>query len=284
MKYIKTFESFREPVNEEFIGNLFKGLKNKLSLGFSKMFGSASKVEKIIEEYKKEVISKQDQKKLALTSLGDYFKTVKDGGEKDPEKIKELKNNLEVSDKNYQEQVKLIKQKFDLKFNEVVKEEKNEKVKNFITLRKIEMQQELLQLEMTAILGEDLKVEDIKDEDFKKILLEIEEKRKSLLKSGEEQKKALEAKEETILSFDTSKAKEMAEKGETYIWEESPFKEYKFEENEKIKFFSKSNKAETGATFLEDLPKGRIKIKTDEGNEVEINRGVVISSEKRKDE
>jgi hypothetical protein len=283
MKYIRTYESFKnsntQKLNEEFVGNLFKGLKNKLSLGFSKMFGSASAVEKIIEEYKKEIISKQEQKKLALTALGVYFKTVKDGGEKDAEKIKELKNNIDVADKNYQEQVKLIKQKFDLKFNEAVKEEKNEKIKNFITLKKIEMQQELLQSEMTAILGDDLKPEDIEDEEFKKILQEIQNKTEESQKLAEEQKKSLEAKEEKTLSFDLEKAKQMAEKDETYLWEESPFKEYTFKKDDKIKFFSKSNKDETGATVLEDSSEERIKVKTEAGSDVEVNRGTVISSE-----
>jgi hypothetical protein len=126
MKYIRTFESFKtskkESLNEEFIGSLFKGLKNKLSLGFSKMFGSASEVEKIMEEYKKEITTAQEKKKLSLKALGDYFKAVKDGGEKDQSKIKELNSNIESADKNYQEQVKLIKQKFDIKFVEIVKE------------------------------------------------------------------------------------------------------------------------------------------------------------------
>lgn len=283
MKYIRTYESFKssntEKLNEEFIGNLFKGLKNKLSLGFSKMFGSASKVEKVIEDYKKEIILKQEQKKLALTALGVYFKTVKDGGEKDAEKIKELKNNITVADKNYQEQVKLIKQKFDLKFNEITKEEKNDKIKNFITLKKIEMQQDLLQSEMTAILGEDLKPEDIDDPEFKEILQVIQKKTEDSVKSADEQKKALESKEETALGFDLEKAKQMADKDETYLWEESPLKEYTFKKDDNIKFFSGANKAETGATVLEDGSEERIKVKTEAGSDIEVNRGTVISSE-----
>ena len=36
MKHIKSFNNFKisQRINEEFIGGLFKGLKNKLSLGF----------------------------------------------------------------------------------------------------------------------------------------------------------------------------------------------------------------------------------------------------------
>lgn len=282
MKYVRNFESFKNSkkgsLNEEFIGGLFKGLKNKLSLGFSKMFGSASKVDKLMEEYKKEITSAQEKKKLSLKALGDYFKAVKDGGEKDQSKIKELKSNIDVADKNYQEQVKLIKQKFDIKFNEVVKEEKNDKIKNFIQLKKIEMQQELLQNEMKAILGDDLKPEDIDDPEFKEILKGIQEKTEASVKSAEEQKKSLEMKEEKILGFDLEKAKKMADKDETYLWEESPMKDYEFSKGDNIEFFSKSNKEATKATVEEDLGE-RIKVKTDKGSDIEINRLSIISSE-----
>ena len=282
MKYVRNFESFknskRESLNEEFIGGLFKGLKNKMSLGFSKMFGSASKVDKLMEEYKKEITSVQEKKKLSLKALGDYFKAVKDGGEKDQSKIKELKGNIDVADKNYQEQVKLIKQKFDIKFNEVVKEEKNDKIKSFIQLKKLEMQQELLQNEMEAILGDDLKPEDIDDPEFKEILKGIQEKTEASVKSSEEQKKALEMKEEKTLGFDLEKAKQMADKGETYLWEESPMKEYEFKKGDNIEFFSKSNKDSTKATVEEDLGE-RIKVKTEKGSDVEINKLSIISSE-----
>jgi len=282
MKFIKTYESFKnskkESLNEEFIGGLFKGLKNKMSLGFSKMFGSASKVDKLMEEYKKEITSVQEKKKLSLKALGDYFKAVKDGGEKDQSKIKELKGNIDVADKNYQEQVKLIKQKFDIKFNEVVKEEKNDKIKSFIQLKKLEMQQELLQNEMEAILGDDLKPEDIDDPEFKEILKGIQEKTEASVKSSEEQKKALEMKEEKNLGFDLEKAKQMADKGETYLWEESPMKEYEFKKGDNIEFFSKSNKDSTKATVEEDLGE-RIKVKTEKGSDVEINKLSIISSE-----
>jgi hypothetical protein len=282
MKYVRNFESFknskRESLNEEFIGGLFKGLKNKMSLGFSKMFGSASKVDKLMEEYKKEITSVQEKKKLSLKTLGDYFKSVKDGGEKDQSKIKELKGNIDVADKNYQEQVKLIKQKFDIKFNEVVKEEKNDKIKSFIQLKKLEMQQELLQNEMEAILGDDLKPEDIDDPESKEILKGIQEKTEASVKSSEEQKKALEMKEEKTLGFDLEKAKQMADKGETYLWEESPMKEYEFKKGDNIEFFSKSNKDSTKATVEEDLGE-RIKVKTEKGSDVEINKLSIISSE-----
>jgi hypothetical protein len=223
MKYIKTYESFKDDsqVNEEFIGKIFKNLKNKLSLGFSKMFGSAQEVDKLMEQYKKEVTLAQQKKKVSLTTMGEYFKSIVNGSEKDPNKVKELKKNIELADKNYDNQIKIIKQKFDLKFDEIVKGEENEKIKNYIQLKKLEMQQELLQGEMESLLSGDMKSEDIDDPDFKSILSEMEKKTQETIKLTEEQKKELESKKEVVVGFDIDKAKQMASKGEVYTWEKS---------------------------------------------------------------
>ena len=92
MKYVKSFESFQEvksdSVNEEFIKGLFKNLKNKISLSFSKDFGNAKKADEAIESYKKEIIAAQAKKKAALKAYGQYIKNVKAGGEKDEIKLK----------------------------------------------------------------------------------------------------------------------------------------------------------------------------------------------------
>jgi hypothetical protein len=283
MKWIKTFESYRktkdESVNEEFLGKLLQGIKNKLSVGFSKMFGNASKADKVMEEYKKELVGAQFKKREALKAFGLYFKTVKDGGEVEADKIGELKKNLTTAEKNYDEQVKLIKQKFDIKFKEVVDEEKNKKILNYIQLKKIEMQQELLAEETKAMLADGgLNPDEIEDEDFKNMLNGINKKMEDAKKMQSEQKAELEKKEEKLLDFDLNKAKQMAEKGETYLWEESPMKDYQFDKGDKIEFFSKSNKESTKATVEEDLGE-RIKVKTEKGSEVEINKKTVISSE-----
>lgn len=287
-KYIKTFESFRESketVNEEFVGALFKGLKNKISLGFSKMFGYASKVEKLMQEYKKEIITAQSKKRESLKALGDYFKAMKNGAEKDQTEIEELKKNINLADKNYDDQLKLVKQKFDIKFNAIVKEEDNPKIKDYIKLKKIEMQQELLIDEMSLILSNGvLEEDDIDDPQFKEVIDDIKNKTEASKKMVEDQKKALEAKGETELGFDVEKARELANKGDVYLWENSPMKDYTFKKGDEIKYFSQSNKASTNATVLEEGSGERIKVETESGNEIEINRGVIISSSNFKKE
>ena len=253
MKWIKTFESHRnsEKVNEEFIGKLFQGLKNKLSLGFSKMFGNAAAADKVIEEYKKEILQAQAKKKEALKAFGDYFKSIQDGGEKDQNKINELKKNLESSTKNYDEQVKLIKQKFDIKFKDVVDDEDNKKIQNYIQLKKIEMQQELLAEENKSLLADGgLKLEDIKDPEFKKMIEEINKKMQDSQKMVEEQKNILEKKDEGGESFNFEEAKKNPL---DYKWENSKYaKDYKFVAGEEIMAWMNKSDNENLSTFKKD--------------------------------
>jgi hypothetical protein len=292
MKYVKSFESFKsEPVNEEFIGGLFKNLKNKLSLGFSKQFGSAKKADAVIDAYKKEIIAAQAKKKAALKAYGQYIKNVKAGGEKDENQIKTLSKNIEVADKNYDQQIELIKKKFDIKFQEVIDDEKNPKIQNYITLKKIEMQQELLNSETNSLLSDvGLKEEDVKDDpNFQKMLKEIQTKATNAQKMADEQTKVLQSKEERETGFDIEEAKKMADKDQVYIWKESPLMNHTFEKGEKIKYFSKTNYTANKAGYTgtdadvveiqgKKGEKDRILVKTATG-QPEINKGSIISSE-----
>lgn len=297
MKYVKSFESYRsesnndEPINEEFIGGLFKNLKNKLSLAYAKQFGSAKEADQAIDAYKKEIINAQNKKKLALKAYGVYVKNANAGGEKDDAQMKQLQKNIELADKNYDQQIELIKKKFDIKFQEIIDDEKNPKIQNYINLKKIEMQQELLNSETNSLLSDaGLKETDVKgDPYFQKMLKEIETKATNAQKLADEQKKALEGTQERETGFDIDSAKKMADKDQVYIWKESPLLKHTFEKGEKIKYFSqtnyKANKAGytgTDAT-VEEIQgkkgeKDRIVVKTATGTP-EINKGTVITSE-----
>lgn len=250
MKYIKDYSSFNG-VNEEFIGKLFKGLKNKLSLGFSKMFGSAAAVEKVMAEYKKEVMAAGAKKKAALSAYAAYVAAVKNGGDANQAEAAKLEANVKTASTNYDKQIELIKQKFDIKFNEIVKEEDNEKIKNFITLKKIEMQQELLEAENKVLLTDaGLTEADVKSNPaFMQMLKSINDKATAAQKLADEQKKALEAKEapaEKEAGFDLAKAK--ADKN--YLWPESPFsKNYKFKSGEEVKYWSNTDAGKQGAEY-----------------------------------
>jgi len=294
MKYVKSFESFKDRnkiVNEEFIGDLFKNIKNKISLSFSKNFGNAKKADNVIEEYKKEIIIIQDKKKISLKEYAKYIKSIKDGGEKDDNQLKLLMKNIETATKNYDQQIDLIKKKFDIKFKEIVDEEKNPKIQNYINLKKIEMQQELLNSETNSLLSDSgLKEEDVKDDpNFQKMLKDIKDKSITAQKLAEQQKKELESKEEKETGFDIEAAKKAGDKEEVYIWKESPLMQHKFEKGEKIKYFSKTNYLAnksgytgTDATVVEIQGSNgdteRIIVKTATG-QPEINKGSIISSD-----
>jgi hypothetical protein len=217
MKYIKTFESYRSSVNEEFLGGLFKGLKNKMSLGFSKMFGAAGKADKILDEYKTEILNVQNSKIESLKAYGEYMKTVIDTGEKDEKKLEELKKNIEKADTNFQKQVELIKQKYDIKIKEIVDEEDNKKIQNYINLKKIELQQELLANETKTLLTDTgLTEEQLKDDP---IISGINSKITATKEKMEEEKKELEKKEEQKDTGEVSQ--DIIEEGELYIYENS---------------------------------------------------------------
>lgn len=248
MKYLKEYNRFlkdrEELVNEELfgLGKLFKGLKNKMSLGFSKMFGSAGEVNKLMEAYKKEVILAGAKKKAALSAYAGYIASVKNGGDKNDAEAKKMEANIKAATANYDKQLELIKQKFDIKFNEIVKEEENEKIKNFITLKKIEMQQELLDTENKILLTDaGLTEEDVKGNPvFMAMLKTINDKAVGAQKLADDQKKALESKGEAgQAGFDFEKAK--ADKN--YLFADSEFAKggYKFATDEEITYWSNTD-------------------------------------------
>ena len=247
MKYLKEYNQFikdkEESVNEELfgLGKLFKGLKNKLSLGFSKMFGSAADVTKLMDAYKKEIILAGAKKKAALSAYATYIASVKNGGDKNDAEAKKMEANIKTATANYDKQLELIKQKFDIKFGEIVKEEENEKIKNYITLKKIEMQQELLEQENKVLLTDaGLTEEDVKGNPvFMAMLKNINDKAVGAQKMADDQKKALESKDIADAGFDFEKAK--ADKN--YLFADSEFAKggYKFVTDEQITFWSNTD-------------------------------------------
>lgn len=202
MKYIKTYESFKSSdnrIDEGILGKMFGKLKNKLSLSFSKQFGSAKKVDKLMEEYKAEIMKAEVEKNKILKDYAAYLKSVKDGGEKDESKEKEISKTYDKAESNYVKQLEIIKQKFDIKFNDIMEDEENKKIKNFVTLKKLEMQQQLLKNELSiALTDTGLEEVDIKDDEFfKKLTGSINKKMESNVKTQKEQTSELKKEDES---------------------------------------------------------------------------------------
>lgn len=246
MKYIRTYESFkeREKINEEILGlgKLFKNLGKKLSLGFSKMFGTAGVADKIIEEYKKERISIENEKTSAVKALAEFLKSQKDGAQKDDTKKKELENNLTKQSNLYTQKLDLVRKKFDLKLKDATEEEKNEKIKNYINLKKIEMELEFVSNEL-KIVQEDLGLtEDIikRSQVFQDYMETLNKKATEGNKKKEEEASILKGggssdKKEDPGAFNLEEAK----KNKEYIAKNSQFAKgvYKFNVGEEIKIF-----------------------------------------------
>lgn len=261
MNHIRTFESFRNKnkenkINEELLGGLFKNLKNKMSLGFSKMFGSASEADKIFEQYKSEILAAMNQK---FDMTKQFLKFVKDSinsGEVDEAKKNDLLSKLQQAKKLFEEKKDIIKKKFDLRIGEVIKNEKNPKIKNYIELKKLELAEAMISEEINLISTE-MKPEDLKKvEELDKDLsaaLGIQEK-EAMVNKIEDQKNTVSTElsksqenKEGDNGFDFEKAKTNKE----YNWVESKFSkgEYKFETGEEIKFWSNKKFEEEGGEY-----------------------------------
>jgi hypothetical protein len=140
------------------------------------------------------------------------------------------------------------------------------------------MHQDLLSEEIKIILGGDPKDQEISDPKAKELIKSINKRISDSEKLKKSEIDKLKSEEKKELGFDVKKATELSKGGETYLWEESPMRKFKFEKNDRIKFFSTSNRGETRAVVLEDLD-DKIKIKTENDNVVEIDKRSIISSE-----
>jgi len=296
MKWIKNYDKHTADrrINEEFIGKLFGKLKDKLSLGFSKMFGTAKEVEEMFKKYESEILKRQEVQNKTLSDYAEYIAQVKMSGEKDENKIKELTTKIETARGKFQEEVKLLKQKFDIEFKSITDKEENPKIKNYITLKKIELQLSLLNKETESLLGEGKLTEEDIDND--PILKSIKEKSEELEKEAKKTKEFLES-EEKQTGFNLDSAKELTDKKnpEPYVWEESPYTKdtYKFEKGDEIFYFSVSNYKDsqdkkgykgTKATVVEEVEGDSLKVDTETSKDIQIKKTAVIKAPNKEKE
>jgi len=155
MKYLRSYKNHRNSnsnkINEGILGNLFKGVKSKFALQLSKTLGgSAKKVENLLTKYKQNLTTLLDEKNKKLLAIVELERAKREGSDIEDELNKAVKAN-EESDKIYTEKKNLLKQKFDLEFQKIIKEEDNEDIKHFIQVKKIELGEEMLSYEMNYI-------------------------------------------------------------------------------------------------------------------------------------
>lgn len=305
MKHIRTFESFRNKkenkINEELLGGLFKSLKNKMSIGFSKMFGSAKEADKLFEQYKTEILAAMQQKFNLTKEFMKFVKETIASGEVDDAKKNDLMSKLTQARKLFEEKKDVIKKKFDLQIDEVIKDEKNSKIKNYIQLKKLELAESMISEEINLI-STDFKPEDLKkveeiDKDLYSALglSEKEAQAKKIEEEKNKQSEALKTNDESVEegSFDFEKAKT----DKNYNWSNSKFSkgEYKFEEGEEITFWSNSrfekegNEYKGSTAFVRKAEEGdetgNVRISFEkEGDTFQISKGKVISTKKEQED
>lgn len=265
MKFIKTFESHRnlrkkDKINEELlgIGKLFKNLKNKLSLGFSKMFGTASKVDELIEEYRKEVMGFYTKKNELYKQIVDMKIASRERGINNNEKIKQAINNLTQVSKNVEQQKDIAKKKFDLKVKDVTKDEKNPAITNYINLKKLEMESDILseQSEILSKLSED----DLKSEFFKSLNDQLQNQAKKVQEAQTKESEIIKNSENVSSEEENNKAEDDNE-------------ETTYEQGDQVTY-KKGDKELTGEVI--EITNDKVKIKNSEGTEEEMEKTDIV--------
>lgn len=265
MKFIKTFESHRnlrkkDKINEELlgIGKLFKNLKNKLSLGFSKMFGTASKVDELIEEYRNEVMGFYTKKNELYKQIVDMKIASRERGINNNEKIKQAINNLTQVSKNVEQQKDIAKKKFDLKVKDVTKDEKNPAITNYINLKKLEMESDILseQSEILSKLSED----DLKSEFFKSLNDQLQNQAKKVQEAQTKESEIIKNSENVSSEEENNKAEDDNE-------------ETTYEQGDQVTY-KKGDKELTGEVI--EITNDKVKIKNSEGTEEEMEKTDIV--------
>lgn len=274
MRYIKTQEEF---IKEEFILNALKKafghIKSKVALEWSKKIGSAKKIDDLMVKYQTEIMKQRQPKLEALRAIGELEKQISNGGAGDDASMKKLVLNLQNVTKKVDQLVENTKKKYDEQIDNIIKDEKNDKVQEYIKLKKYDIAEFVIKSEldiMTSQLG--LTDDDInKSPTLKKIM---EERSKALLNIEDEKRKVEDGfnntnndNSEDGSEFNT----EEASKNKYYEWD-SKFKrgEYKFKTGEEIKHWS-IKEADLVTAYVVD-PKETDNVIKPKNDEIMVNR------------
>lgn len=283
MKYIQTKKEFtqEEPVNEELLGGLFKNLfanaKSKIAVAISKNIGSIKEIDSMLSQYKSTIGKLMQPKIDVLKEITEMELAIDNGGEGSLEELKKLVSKYNQTVNNVDAQIKNAKAKFDAQVSQVTKKEKNDDIKDYITLKKFDMAQEFLQMELNMINnGSGLSKEQVANsETLKKINADLTAKAKEISATKEKAENEIssnnsddntEVQSATPNEFDEEKA----ERDGNYSWN-SKFSngEYVFTTGEEIKYWSISQK-EVKPAFIVDQNKANLSRKLKD-SEVLIN-------------
>ena len=264
MRYLKSQSEFKSNINEGIFSKLFKKFKSKLDIKLSKSLGGTAKqIDKLFDQYKidfeKIMLDKNDKLK-AVIELG----LALESGEDVKEELDKAKKANQESDKIYDKKKKLLKDKFDVKFEDIIGKEDNEDIKTYIKLKKIEMQEELLDKELNYI-NNDMGIDSGK--------INSSDMLKNLIKSKKEKMDNLQKAKKKIDEEGLGKSKKDGEK------------EYQIDDE--IVYISKTDKKEVNAKIMDKTPKeeGNIVVSTENTpSGVEIKKNQIKEEESKEEE
>lgn len=264
MNYVHNFENFKKEnvLNEAFLGNLFKKLKNKLSLSISKKIGGAKKVDKNMGTYAATISNIIDKK---IKAEGEALsKKITSDKSDTPELKQQYLQSKKASDKQIQllnKQQGTEKDKFDAKMKGVIKG--NNLLTDYYNLKKTELASDMIAKELEAY--EKLGGGDIDDPEWKKT---FQEKQQALQKFQKDAKQLgdkinKEASEEKAVTLDITVGNkflypsESAKKDiEVEVVDLQDAKNKEVQDNEKkIKVKTENSEFEVPKGQLKPLPK-----------------------------
>ncbi len=283
MKYIQSKSEFTkaEPVNEELLGGFFKNLfsnaKSKIAVAISKNIGSIKEIDSMLSQYKSTLGKLMQPKVEVLKEITEMELSIDNGGEGSLDDLKKLVGKYHQTVDNVDAQIKNAKGKFDAQVAQITKKEKNDDIKDYITLKKFDMAQEFLQMELNLITtGSGLTKEQVANsETLKKITADLTSKAKEINATKEKAENDISNKnsdEETEVQSATPNEfdEDAAARDGNYSWN-SKFSngEYVFSPGEEIKYWSISQK-DVKPAFVVDQNKANLSRKLKE-SEILIN-------------
>jgi hypothetical protein len=299
MKYIQNKLDFHqnEVINEELLGGLFKKLfsnaKSKIAIAISKNIGNIGDINKMLSQYKSSLLKIMQPKIDVLKEITEMELSIDNGGEGSLDELKQLVLKYKKVVTNVDAQVLNNKTKFDVQVAQVVKKESNTDVKDYIALKKYDMAQEFLQMELNLINnGSGLSTEQIeKSATLKKINNDLMNIAKQVAKAKEKAEgQVSSSNSDDTTGVQSATPNEFDEEKATtdgnYSWN-SQFSngEYVFDPGEAIKYWSNSQK-EAKDAFVVDQNKAKLTKKVKEGQIVintvkgEVDGSFIISTGK----
>jgi hypothetical protein len=281
--YVRNFNEFKS-INEGLFGNLFKSLKSKVAMSISKnLGGSAKKVDSLLDRYEQDLKQLMKDKNDKLKAVVELENSNKEVGGLDNE-IKKAMDANKKSDINFEKQKGLKKEKFDIEFNKIVKAEKNDDIKDYIKIKKIELAEQLLEFEMNFINNEmGISEDEIQGSEMLKKLIsgkkEEMEKYKNMAKEIEDSFGKSSNKEDDSDKFDIEEARG----NEDYAYDK--YLKHEFKTDEEITFWSVKNAKDaddykgTPAFISEETAteEDMINIYKEKGKNIKIKRSKIMS-------